>query len=492
MSGVTYIVIVAVEDYNEADDFPKVDFAKKDAEDLIEAFKGLGFEDDDFVILINEKATRAAIMQKVKKVCDRALENDRIIFYFAGHGFYEGGHNLLGSVDAVKTAKPDTCVPMNEILKSLKKSSSKQKILFLDCCHSGVEIGSSERKGIDSFEADELIYMFSKEEYLVGFASCKTNQTSNSHARLKNGVWSHFLIQALKGDAKGLYEKNLLFSDNLQKHLNKNTAEFVKLNTVDKKDQTPIKFGSETDRFIIADLNPLFEMRERSRRVSAISFTNISMVGEESGKVVRLPGFRKGSHKAPGSINSSANSFIQKIGADIVNDEISEISDKLRTAFKYKRVEMRAGSEGGYGSIETPDFDYVVTISQSDEEPEEYVVKRSLLSIKNQNMINDENFNAIFSEHFDNLQFELETDTDIEWLIDQIEEMEDSPVSVKYDPSDLSSCTISLDNLDYDIRVEADTISITTNYFTSPGRLAEAFKQSYRALQGVPELKLLN
>lgn len=491
-TGVTYVIIVAVENYNEAADFPKVNFAKKDAEDLITALKQLGYAEEDFVILLNEKATRTAIIQKIKKISERALENDRIIFYFAGHGFYENGENLLGCADAIKTAKPDTCVPVNTILGYLKKSASRHKILFLDCCHSGFEAGEHIRDGIDSFEADELVYQFSKEEYFIGFASCKTNQTSFSHPKLQNGVWSHFLVRALSGDVDGLYTKGLLFSDKLQAFLNKQTAEYVKLNTVDKREQTPIKFGSETDKFIIADLNPIFEERLRSRKVADLEFTNISLLSEETDSVKRLPGFQKGYHKVPTYLGSTPNGFIKDIGSQIIEEEISTLSEAIKKALNYKRLDIRATTDRGGGSIETPDFDYSITIEQSETDPGEYIITRSLENFKNSDIVTNPEFNAVFSRHFDKLTFELNKRINVSALIDKIEAFEKgSPITVDYNPSDTSTCKILIEGLNYEIEVDAASLSITTNYETSPERLITAFKETHKAILSNPELKML-
>lgn len=256
-SGTTYGIVIAIENYNESVNFPKVDYAEKDANDFIETFKILGYDTEYFTPLINQNATKTTILSKIKTISQKAEVNDRIIIYFAGHGFYEGGKNLLASVDAVKTDKIDTCISIEHILGHLGKSLCRQNLLFLDCCHSGFIISNNERQGEDSFETEELIYQFRNEEFCIGFASCKSNQKSISHSKLNNGVWSHFLNQALRGSAKGIYDGNLLFSDKLQNYLKEQTSQFVKMHTETKKDQTPIKFGMETDKFIIADLTQI-------------------------------------------------------------------------------------------------------------------------------------------------------------------------------------------------------------------------------------------
>ena len=71
MTGITYGIIISIENYNESTDFPKVDFASKDAQDFTEALLELGYNEDDFLILSNEKATKTAILSKVKKFVTR-------------------------------------------------------------------------------------------------------------------------------------------------------------------------------------------------------------------------------------------------------------------------------------------------------------------------------------------------------------------------------------------------------------------------------------
>lgn len=492
MTGITHAIIAAVENYNEPHDFQKVDYAKKDAEDFIATLKLLGNDEEYFIPLIDGKATKSAIISKVKYVTERAKENDRIIFYFAGHGFYEGGKNLLAPVDAVKIDKSETCVPIDTILGYFKKSPCKQNILFIDCCHSGFEAGGDVRDGRDSFMADELIYQFSKEEYCIGFASCKSNETSFSHPSLQNGVWSHFLNKALRGEADGIYTSGLLFSDKLQGYLNKETFQFVKMKTVKKKDQTPIKFGSETDTFIIADINPILEERRKSKEASDLSFTNIVLLSEETDDVKKLPGFQKRFHNVPTNIGKAPDSFIKDKGKKIIEDEIADLSVKLKEKLKYKRAEITASAEDGYGSIETTDFDYNMSIGQSEEDPGEYVLIRKLENFSNSEIILSPAFNDIFSNHFDKLEFQFSTRINVEKLIDKIEALPDgSPITVNYTPSDYSSCSLTVDGLDQDIYVTTDSMGISFSYQTSPISLIDIFKETRQVILSFPELRLL-
>lgn len=491
-TGTTYALIVAVEHYHQPKYFPRVKYATKDATEFAEALKLNGINEDDIILLLDSGATKTAIEKEIASISRKTLENDRIIFYFSGHGAFENRENYLLPVDGYNDDISTTCVSIKFILGKLNKSLSERNLLFLDCCHSGFEPGT-DTKDIDrNFLADELIYNSKDEEYTLGFASCKSNQKSISHPLLKNGVWSHFLIKSLKGDAENIYENGILFSDKLQTYLNKTTQKYVKMNTDDKKDQVPIIFGNLTDRFVIADLNPIFEERERVKKVHDISFTNIVLLSEEDGQVKSLPGFQKKFHTVPTYSNSATQSFIIKIGQTIVQDEISELSKQIRTELKYKLKEVEAYTDDGTGAINTPDFTYTIELMHSLENPQQYLLIRKLINFRSSEMVLKPEFNGIFSNHFEKLEFSLSKKIDIEKLIYSIEDLEvNEKIELDYDPSDLSKCTISIKGVSYDILVTSKSLSITANFKTSPHNLIMAYKETQKAILENPELKML-
>ncbi len=477
----SHIIAIAVEHYHATEDLLKVDYARKDAKDVVSAFSKLGCEPDHIFTLFNERATKTSILQTIKRVSETVSSGDRIIIYFSGHGFFEGGVNYLGPVDASITSVSETCVSITKVLGLLNKSESTQKILFLDCCHSGFDAGDLTRDPSDTFNADDLLYQFRNEEFCIGFASCKNNQKSISHPRLNNGVWSHFLVKALAGEAAGIYREGILFSDALQSYLKKQTTEFVKFNTTTKRDQTPIKFGSETDNFVVADLRSIFEELENAKAVNDIPFPSISIVEEEEDTIRLLPGFKSGYHRVPTEFGKSQENFIADIGAPLILKEISKLSISLKNTLKYKRDEMKAYPKTGI--IETVDFDYEISITQSSRHPSKYKLTRQLRNFKNSSKVLTAEFNEVFEDHFKYLEFEKRKSLNVEDIIDRIEALaEPSPIKVEYDPSDTSWCKISIEGLAYSVHVTESSIRIATDSRTSPQALIEAYRSTVKAL----------
>ncbi|SDX01809.1 Caspase domain-containing protein [Hydrobacter penzbergensis] len=485
MTIVTHFLIIAVERYNSRE-ISQVAYAQADAEELAKAWQGLGYDKDDFVVLLNSAATKTTIEAHLKKISTKASKDERIVIFFAGHGCAVHGDNMIVPVDADISMLKDTCVSINTILGYLKKAESERNILFLDCCHSGFEPGEHIRRMATDFRIDDLVVELKDEIYCVGFASCKSNQESMGHPKVKHGIWSHFLIQALSGNAEEeTYDGNTLVSDKLQSYLRKETAGFVKANTVTGHAQTPMAFGSYSDRFVIEDLTMLFEAREAAMRAAAFNMTSIEILDIEEGDIKDLPDFVKGRHHVPDKVGRAQRDFVKSKVGNLVKDEIDEMCEKIKDTLGYTRKQIQVSCDEGdsEGSITTPDFSYAVEIYQSDENPKEYIIKRSLIDIRSPTIINDDNFNRIFDGQFRRLSFTFDRRINTNELIDRIESGgKAKEVKLEYNPNDTSRVRIIFSNSINEIVIEPYSINITTPKALSPAQLVEAYKETNRLL----------
>jgi len=470
----TYLLAVGIEIYHEGA-LAKVQYAEKDASEFTDAFIALGHDNENCILLTSNKATKTAVLNQMSKITEKTTESDRIIFYFAGHGFSVSGSNMLAAVDSSLDSLETTCISVKEILAIIQKSNSKRKILFLDCCHSGFQVLENVRDVNSNFNSENLDYEFRDVEYCTGFASCKANQKSYSDSSVKNGIWSHFLIKAFKGEGDAsLYESGFLMSDKLQSYLRSNTQELVRITL--KKDQMPIEFGDKMDRFVVVNLNPLFAAIASSKNNTSLNLTSISIYkSEENGKVKNLSGFNKRLHSIPEKVGEYEDRFIKSISKEIIHDEIRLISERIQSHLTYKRKEIKIHEENGLGFIETPDFYYSIFVSQSKKYPDQFEVRRSLDNIKNPSIINDSQFNKIFDNYFTSLSFEFKKKINIPQLIDALEEKNKK---VKYDLSDLSKCSIELDGLDTELIITEHSLDIFFTFPSTPIKLVEYFQNA--------------
>ncbi len=156
--------------------------------------EGGALPDNQIRLLIDEDATRSNILYAMRSIYAKADENDVILFYFSGHGI-EGAF-LPIDFDGVKNKLLHT-----EVRDILVSSRAKHKIVLADACHAGGLVALKGTTGTDT----ELIKFYKAfEDSRGGMAlllSSKGEEYSLEDSGLRSGVFSHFVIRGLKGEA---------------------------------------------------------------------------------------------------------------------------------------------------------------------------------------------------------------------------------------------------------------------------------------------------
>ncbi len=136
---------------------------------------------------VNDVSTKGKLLGLLKDLfkgdCDTAL------FYFSGHGFI----NELGGYIVTPDAKEnEEGVSMDDVLKIANNSEVKNKIVILDCCHSGA-MGSPKLSGS---AATQIVPGVS---ILTASKDTEIALEFNGH-----GLFTNLLLDALKGGAADL------------------------------------------------------------------------------------------------------------------------------------------------------------------------------------------------------------------------------------------------------------------------------------------------
>lgn len=195
-----WAVIVGVSSYNH---MPTLRFTDDDAYRMFAFLKspeGGALADDHLRILIDEDATRNNILNSLREVFSKAGRNDLVMLYFSGHGLQ--GSFLPSDFDGFNNK-----VMHEEINSIFERSQAKYKICIADACHSGSLLAM---KGTSSAENALEKYYATLAKAAPGTAlilSSKSHETSLESSGLRQGVFSHFLIRGLKGEADLNFDK---------------------------------------------------------------------------------------------------------------------------------------------------------------------------------------------------------------------------------------------------------------------------------------------
>lgn len=229
----TLAIIISIENYTkrENNQISKVKYANNDALEFKKMLvESMNISEKDIVMIINENALKSNLENDLKYHFYNLNEEDRLIFYYVGHGFHDGITNYLSTFDMHPSNIIETAVSLKRILlEPLQKSKCNNALIFIDACAKMFQ-NPNERSNINDID-DEEIKLFSSEfPYYATFLSCQTGESSYSSDKLSNGIWTYHLVQALRGKVPEVLSQNKYITDiSLQKYLSKNVAEYAKI-----------------------------------------------------------------------------------------------------------------------------------------------------------------------------------------------------------------------------------------------------------------------
>lgn len=175
----TFVLVCGVSNYG--DSINNLEQTTKDAKAFAKVMKT---QTPDVTLLTSSYANRENILSKLRAVCNRAQANDRVIFYFSGHGC---DNHFVAS---------DGLVSYAELFKLLDRSAAKEKFVFVDVCHAGT-IANQFKTGGGTPKA--------KEGYAV-FTSCRGTEISKESVLAGQGFFTKGLLKGMRG--RGDYDSN--------------------------------------------------------------------------------------------------------------------------------------------------------------------------------------------------------------------------------------------------------------------------------------------
>ncbi|TNJ65319.1 transcriptional regulator [Paenibacillus hemerocallicola] len=228
----TVAIIIAIENYavradNQVDN---VKFAIKDASRFKEMLvSSMGISEENIYEWKNEEALKSNLDYELKSLFYSLTENDRLIFYYVGHGFHDGVTNYLSTYDIHPFNIAETAISLRKILLDpLQQSSCKNALIFIDACAKSFD-NKNERSHIANINEDEFKIISSKFESYSIFLSCNPGQSSYSCDELKNGIWTYFLTKAITESADEVILNHQYITDRkLGDYLSLNVSQYAK------------------------------------------------------------------------------------------------------------------------------------------------------------------------------------------------------------------------------------------------------------------------
>lgn len=168
------LVAVGIGDYPKP--INKLNLPTKDAIAIQELVDKNGYSGT--AILLDQAATKSAIISEIHARFDHASTDDIIIFFFSGHG-YKGGFVAY-----------DGELPYSMIREAMGASKCKNKMIFADACFSGKMRQGKRQVKEENSDSNVMLFLSSRD-----------NETSIERRDMTNGFFTVCLKDGLSGKA---------------------------------------------------------------------------------------------------------------------------------------------------------------------------------------------------------------------------------------------------------------------------------------------------
>lgn len=237
----TYAVIVGIADYRDytsttGDLSYTVNDAVKFREFLMSS-NGGSVPAANICLLTDARATRERVLYEAKRVFAMSDANDRVIFFFSGHG----NRGVFFLYDDVMT--------YGDLKSVFKKSKSRYKLLFADACYAG-NVKTDIKNHTTDIGRD-------KSQQIAMMLACSDGEKSIESNVLRQGAFSYYLINGLAGYADENKNGNITIRE-LFKYVKYKTMKFAQ--KCDSR-QTPVLFGNFDLNLIIGRVNENASMK---------------------------------------------------------------------------------------------------------------------------------------------------------------------------------------------------------------------------------------
>jgi hypothetical protein len=301
-----YALIVGIASYKNLPSKAQLEFSERDADAIYSILispEGGNFHAENVHRLTGQQATMANLKHELETwLPSVAKEDDRVVIYFAGHGFISGGRAYLAPYDLDPNNIPGTGYPMDTLGQVAgSRIKAKYKVLLTDACHSGAITPDADAQALNQSLLDMSRSMFSLTASRDRERSFESKDWGNGH-----GIFTYYVVKGLEGEADESGD-GIVTADELANYVRRNVREATKGQQNPTSDR-----GSFDPNMLMAFMPNGLRVAHQPPPVDGTLIFESNMDGVEifvdgtsrgivgKGATLRLPGMRPGSHTIQG------------------------------------------------------------------------------------------------------------------------------------------------------------------------------------------------
>jgi tetratricopeptide (TPR) repeat protein len=243
----SYALVIGIARYRNLPESGQLKFAERDAADIYTALisaEGGNFPPENVVRLIGPAATLTNIKRQLEGwLPSTSQDGDRVLIYFAGHGFVADGQAYLAPYDVDRDDVTHTAYPMDRLGEVFgSRIRAKWRVLLTDACHSGAILPGTQ--ALNSSDLNVSPSVFSLTASRDREQSFEGTPWGGGH-----GVFTYYLMKGLQGEADYSGDGKVT-ADELTEYVRANVR------TDTQARQTPTSDRGSFDRDMVLAYNP--------------------------------------------------------------------------------------------------------------------------------------------------------------------------------------------------------------------------------------------
>ncbi|HSW50309.1 MAG TPA: caspase family protein, partial [Bryobacteraceae bacterium] len=219
----SYALVIGIAKYKNLPEQHQLHYSERDAQEIYSILispEGGNFRAENVRTLVGPKATLAGMRRELEEwLPSVAKEEDRVLVYFAGHGFVAGGQAYLAPYDIVLDQIAKTAYPMATLGSVFGKIKAKWKVLLTDSCHSGAVAPDSDVQTINRSLIDLSRSVFSLTASRDRERSFESPDWGGGH-----GIFTYYVVRGMEGEADE-NRNGIVTADELAEYVRRNVRE---------------------------------------------------------------------------------------------------------------------------------------------------------------------------------------------------------------------------------------------------------------------------
>lgn len=214
--GDFWALLIGVNKYDDAD-IRALEYSDDDVQKLKVALMDpgiLNLSEDRIRVLTSDSKyspTSLEVGKAFNWLSQNVNPNDTVLIYFAGHGYTDGKSTYLLTQDSDNEAFITTALDASIFNKLTNQLIAKNKLIVLDCCHSGGV--SPMGRGGDLMSQGFFDQLAREASGEIRFFACQPNQVSYEHHEYQQGVFSYYLVKGLYFEADSTRDGVVTFEE---------------------------------------------------------------------------------------------------------------------------------------------------------------------------------------------------------------------------------------------------------------------------------------